>query len=121
MKEYILEFDLFKKPLIKDGARADALKVIRLILLNPGSDPLHPDMGVGLKNYRFGDKSVINELKKRTMDQISKYLPDLAATDVDFIMTTDKVLAIDVMTPSEIFEFNYELSPSMVELEDIRR
>ena len=52
-KEYFLSIDNLSKPKVVTGQEAIAYLLIRLLLLNPGSDPLHPEMGVGLEDFRF--------------------------------------------------------------------
>ena len=52
-KDYLMSVDMFNNPATVSGDRAQALKIVRLILMNPGSDPLHPEMGVGLKQFRY--------------------------------------------------------------------
>ena len=48
-REYCMSVDNFKRPLVYKNQQAIAVLLTRLILLNPGSDPLHPDMGVEIK------------------------------------------------------------------------
>ena len=52
-REYLLSVTPLKRPKVLEGEEAIAMDLLRLILLNPGSDPLHPDMGVGIINYRY--------------------------------------------------------------------
>jgi hypothetical protein len=114
-KDYIISIDMFNNPTEVNGTRAKALKIIRLILMHPGSDPLHPNMGVGLSNFRFstakGSDSGFNKLVKRTEDQINTYLPHLRIADVSYTMTVDHKLSIEIIINDEIFVYNTEYEP----------
>ena len=107
-KEYFLSLDNFNRPAEVTGGEAVALLIARLIMLEPGSDPLHPTMGVGLvSRYRYSNR--LEELKKAIKDQISTWLPDFVSdTDISLIITPDKVLNVEIMLRSsgEIYKFS---------------
>lgn len=107
-KEYFLSLDKFNRPAEVSGGEAVAYLIARLILLEPGSDPLHPTMGVGLiSKYRYSNK--MEELKSEIKDQISTWLPDfIADTDISLIVTPDKVLNVEIIlkTTNEIYTFS---------------
>ena len=44
-KEYLLSVNNFNEPAALEGKQAIGLLLVRLILMEPGTDPLHPDMG----------------------------------------------------------------------------
>ena len=48
MKEYLLTTNEFLVPDHVEGSDAYGLLLLRLLLLQPGQNPLHPAMGVGL-------------------------------------------------------------------------
>ena len=73
-REYLCSVDKFNKPVVRTKQSAIALLLLRLIILEPGSDPLHPDMGVGIRRYRY-TMNTLNELKQRIKDQIDTYIP----------------------------------------------
>ena len=107
-KEYFLSLDNFNRPAEVTGGEAVALLIARLIMLEPGSDPLHPTMGVGLvSKYRYSNK--LEELKSDIKEQISTWLPDFVSdTDISLIITPDKVLNVEIMLRSsgEIYKFS---------------
>lgn len=75
LKEYVLNTDDFKQPEEYIGKRAVGLLVLRLLLLEPGTDPIRPEMGVGLvSKYRYMFPDRIDELKKNISDQLMTYL-----------------------------------------------
>ena len=94
-REYLLSVDEFSNPRIVEGKSAIALLLSRLILLEPGSDPLHPDMGVGIKKYRFdSNKDVLTEIKDDITKQLETYLPTYQGTEVQIGLTEDKKLQL---------------------------
>ena len=75
LKEYVLNTDDFKQPEEYIGKRAVGLLVLRLLLLEPGTDPIRPEMGVGLvSKYRYMFPDRMDELKKNISDQLMTYL-----------------------------------------------
>ena len=54
LKEYVIGTNDFKQPEEYLGKKAVGLLVERLLLLEPGTDPMRPEMGVGLvSKYRY--------------------------------------------------------------------
>ena len=53
MKEYLLSTNEYLEPAMEDGSTAYGILLMRLLLLIPGTNPLHPAMGVGIPKYRF--------------------------------------------------------------------
>jgi len=109
-REYLLSYDTFNQPTVIDGALAEAFLLARLILMEPGSNPLHPEMGIGIRsNFRY-TVDRLEELKQEIIRQKSIYLPDFDNDlAVDLILTPDKVLNIEIATPTgEIYVFKAE-------------
>lgn len=103
-KEYFISLDKFNRPAEVTGEKAEAILLARLILMNPGSNPLHPDMGIGIKQrYRFSmDK--LPDLQREISDQINKYLPDFSNDlSTNIILTPDKILNIEIMTATTVY------------------
>lgn len=81
--EHLLTTDEFNKPKVVDGKDAIAKKLLTLLTMNPGTDMLHPEMGVGIVNrYRYADKDDLSDLQKEIDDQIAVYLPIYSAVSV---------------------------------------
>lgn len=117
-KEYLYSIDSLKKPRSVTEKNAIGLRLMELLMLNPGQDPLHPDMGVGLKNYRYGVKN-LNELKKRIEDQIATYLPMYQSVSVALVRTPDKVCNIEINIGDMIFVYDSAAAPIPIPLDDI--
>ena len=83
-REYFIGIDEFNRPKVYTDQHATFVLLIRLILLEPGTYPNHPDMGVGLvSRYRFVMKEKLGELQTRIQNQINTYLPEFSAVNVE--------------------------------------
>ena len=120
-REYLLTVDEFSNPQVVEGKSAIALLLSRLIVLEPGSDPLHPDMGVGLKNYRFNNnKNALSELNKIITDQVNKFLPTYQGSEVSLGFTPDKILEINITVGDTTYVYSSEVDESIDTLNEIK-
>lgn len=117
-REYLFSVDNYNKPVVYNKKQAIGLLLVRLILLEPGSDPLHPDMGVGIKNYRY-TMYTLEELRKRVEDQINTYLPCFKASNVSIIQTPDHVCNIEITIDDTVYVYDSKEAPVSIELQDI--
>ncbi len=117
-REYLFTVDNFKKPVILDQKKAIGLLLTRLILLQPGSNPLFPEMGVGIENYRFSmDK--IPEIQEKIKTQIKTFLPCFPASDVKVVNTDDHVCNIEITIDDTIYVYNSLEAPVQLTLDNI--
>ena len=49
-KEYLLSINEFVQPKVLSGDSAAFADIIRLFLLEPGTNQTHPDMGIGIRS-----------------------------------------------------------------------
>ena len=120
-REYLLSVDEFSNPQIVEGKSAIALLLSRLILLEPGSDPLHPDMGVGIKKYRFdSNKDVLTEIKDNITKQLETYLPTYQGTEVQIGLTEDKKLNINITVGDTTYVYSSEVDESIDSIADLK-
>ena len=118
--EYLLSFNKYNSPKTVRGKAATALKIARLILLEPGSDPLHPEMGVGIRKYRHGSKdNILIEIKKEVEDQIIQYLPEYQYAFVDFVVTDDHILNFQISIDDEMFVYESGNTDTPIFIEDL--
>lgn len=117
-REYLLSVDAYNNPFIVEDNEAIALDLVRLLLLNPGSDPLRPEMGVGLKDYRYA--MPLDELNARIADQIATYLPQYQNVNVDIIRTPDKVANIEISMGDVTFIYDSNSMPIPIDLEYVK-
>ena len=115
-KEYLLSIDEFKTPRSMSHQQAIASLLLRLILLNPGADPLHPEMGVGITRYRYA-MGKLEELKRRVADQIQTYLPDYPAGKVDIEITEDRLCNIMIYIDDNVYVYDSTQAPVPISID----
>lgn len=118
-KEYCCSVDRLNRPVVMTGNDAIGTRLMNLIMMEPGDDPLHPDMGVGLKHYRYGLEN-IDELKERVESQISTYLPFYQNSTVAIIVTPDKICNIEITLGDTVFVYDSSKVSKPVVLEDLK-
>ena len=105
-REYLLDVDNFEKPRVLHDQQAIAALLTRLILLEPGTNPLFPTMGVGLvSKYRYMMQDKEAQLKKDIRDQIATFLPEANCTNVNLIYNADKTIDIEITVDDTIFVY----------------
>ena len=122
--EHLLSINEFVQPKVLKGEEAAYTDIIRLFLLDPGTNQTHPKMGVGIRSrYRFSDTSDINKLKSEVQNQIKTYLPNLLVTDVQ-VQTYGTTLAIFITSQDDdIYGLGYNTDSGNLKpltLEDIK-
>jgi hypothetical protein len=117
-REYLLSVDQYNNPYTVEGSEAVALNLVRLLLLEPNSDPLRPDMGVGLKNYRYA--LTLDELNNRIADQIATYLPQYQNAKVNIIRTSDRVANIEISINDVTYIYDSTTMPVSIDLEYVK-
>lgn len=118
-KEYTFGVNKFKKPNSVTEGNAIGTRLMELIMMEPGDDPLHPDMGVGLKTFRYGINN-LDSLKSRVEDQIATYLPFYQNVNVAIITTPDKVCNIEITIGNTLYIYNSNEVTKPIKLEDIQ-
>ena len=116
--EYLLSADRFKRPKSRTDKDAIGLLLMRLILMDPGTNPLHPDMGVGIRNWRYTMGS-LEELRKRTQNQIDTYLPQLTGATVIITTNPDKTCNIEISVEDMIYVYDSAQTSYPISLSDI--
>ena len=120
VREYLLDLDPFKQPKIIGDKEAMAVLLTRLMLLEPGTNPLYPEMGVGLvSRYRFLMPGDEQQLKRDIEDQITRYLPDASAQDINFTYNDDKTVNIEIVVDDIAYVYDSSMLVPIT-LEDIR-
>ena len=118
-REYCISVYNFKRPLVYKNQQAIAVLLTRLILLNPGSDPLHPDMGVGITSYRF-ILGKTEDLERRVKEQISTYLPCFSSPKVEIKVTEDKLCNIEITIDDVMYVYDSSEAPIPITLDSAR-
>lgn len=119
-REYLLGVNSFNKPAVANGPEATCILLMELILLEPGSNPLKPLMGVGIKNYRYAHNKT-DELIKRIKSQINDYLPECNSCDVEIEeITAAKVANIKITIDGITYIYDSLSAPIPITLEDFK-
>jgi hypothetical protein len=118
-REYLFSVNKYNEPTVAEGKAAIALMLIRLILLDPGSDPLHPQMGVGIKNYRYAFNQ-LEELRVKIEEQIQTYLPEFQNATVVLTRTEDKLCNIEITINDVVYVYDSATAPIAISLEEIQ-
>ena len=120
-REYLLTVDEFSNPQVVEGKSAVALLLSRLILLEPGSDPLHPGMGVGIRRYRFNsNKDNLQTLQKAIEKQVDTYLPSFQGSEVQLIMNDDKTMNINITVGDTTYVYSSEVEDPIDTLAELK-
>ena len=120
-REYLLTVDEFSNPQVVEGKSAIALLLSRLIMLEPGSDPLHPDMGVGIKRFRFNsDKNVLNKIRDAISKQVDTYLPTFQGSEIQITLTDDKILNINITVGDTTYVYTSEVETPISTISDLK-
>ena len=123
LREYVLSINEFVQPKVLKGESAAFIDIIRLFLLEPGTNQTHPDMGIGIRSrYRFSDTSEISTLKQEVKSQIETYLPNLLVMDVQ-VEIYGTTVAIFISSQDEVFAVGYNTVDgkiSSLTLDDIK-
>ena len=110
MREYLMSTNNFNEPAHLDGYEAECLFLTRLILLEPGTYPNHPDMGVGINTrWRYSGDNMLMDLESTIEQQITDYYPEFLLSSVKCKMGTDslnnKVVFITISSTTMVYSF----------------
>lgn len=118
-REYLFSVDQFNEPAKLENKSAIGLLLVRLIMLDPGTDPLHPTMGVGIRNYRYGFNN-IEKLKNTIQSQIEQFLPEFQNATVSIIVTPDKTCNIEISIGDTVYVYDSKIAPIPITLSDVQ-
>lgn len=105
LKEYVFSSNDFKQPKEVIGKKAVALLIIRLILLEPGTDMMRPKMGVGLvSRFRYMFPERLQQLKQDIYEQMTTYLPNYSTAPIVLRMEDSK-LYIDIQIDDTVYKY----------------
>lgn len=100
--EYTMSVNKIKRPIVLTDKDAIYVLLVRLALLEPGTNQAFPTMGLGLRSkyrYSFADnlQALINDYK----GQIETYLPSLQLVEITG-KVEDKTLLLKVNIDNQI-------------------
>lgn len=117
-REYLFAVTEKNEPRVLTGTEAVGMYLIELITKRPGSDPLHPEMGVGIDRYRYGIDN-LEDLRKKIEDQIETYLPMYSGADVILVETPDHMVNIEISIGDTIYVYDSASAPIPITLQNM--
>lgn len=105
--EHLLDVNVFHKPKVLIDKSAVSVLLARLIMLEPGTNPIRPEMGVGLvSKFRYIDEDDLHELSSEIQRQINIFLPEFQTVDVNLNYDAiQKVIYIAINVDDLFFEY----------------
>lgn len=84
VSEGLLSIDQYNKPMVLKDADAIAILLLRLLVMTPGTNYLHPEMGVNMRaRYRYCSEDDMEDLNQEIITQINTYLPSYSTSSVN--------------------------------------
>ena len=118
-KEYTMSVNSFNEPLVYSGKDATALKILRLLLLEPGTINSRPKMGIGIvSKYRFSIEDDLNDLSDNIKEQIRTYLPDSTLHEV-VLELKEKKLYISIKIDEDFYVYDLDEQSKNLSLADL--
>jgi PHD/YefM family antitoxin component YafN of YafNO toxin-antitoxin module len=107
MNEYLLDVDKRQQPKVFTKYEGDRINVFRLIMLEPGTLPTHPTLGVGLvSRWRFRDVDTIKSSLASTIEaQLKDFMPQLIDPQVNVTIVNNNnknIINISVRVNGEL-------------------
>lgn len=117
IKEVTLTTSSFNVAEVLEGNKAIGNLLVRLLLLVPGKNPLHPAMGVGIGTlYRFISSDQLSSLRLTIEKQIETYLPSFQSVNINLEIDDNKYLIIKITIDSTVYIYNTYNNNTPVEL-----
>lgn len=114
--EGLLSTNKYNLPKVLEGKEEVSVLIIRLLLLEPGTNPLHPEMGAGLlQRYKNCSTEDIPDLELEIKNQITTYLPDYQQADVK-VKIENSILRLSIQIDDTLYNFTTSDNPEPNEL-----
>jgi len=121
VREYLLSTDNFMNPRVIKGMDAIGVLIVRLLMLIPGTNTLHPKMGVGIGSvYKYITSDDLVDLQLVIDNQINTYLSSVFSNArTSMKINEDKALVISIILDNTEYVFDTSLTENPVTLSDI--
>lgn len=121
-KAYTLSVNDIKRANVEIGDRAIAIQIVRLCIMQRGTNSLFPDMGVGLPTLCRGKtEKDLDDISKVINQQIISYLPKYRFASVSLRMgDTNHTLIIDIKVNDTVYMYDTATSPTPIVLNDLK-
>lgn len=107
-EDMLMSMDDFGNPKVIRDLDLINLKLMRLILLEPGTHPDIPEKGFGLiSRYRYIKAEDIPKMEVDLLEHINKWVPNLRGVDVT-INLKNSILNIGIAANEVFYEYTYD-------------
>lgn len=116
ISESLMGIDIYNNPKVVKNEDALAILLIRLLIMEPGTDRLHPEMGIdapGRFNYSFEDD--ISDLQDEIAKQIATYLPNYQNSEIE-CTNEDGELHLKITVDDTVFSYTTSETPEEGEI-----
>lgn len=103
--DYSLSINKIQQPKVYENLEALQLQIKKLLLMEKGTYESVPNMGVGIRNYRYKYNEESEALKEEIQQQISTYLPYFTLVEVDIVKIENKIITFNVILDKNILQF----------------
>lgn len=119
VREGVFSVNSFNEPNVYKNKEAIALLLLRLLILEPGTNNSHPEMGVGIvSKFRFTMEDNLDDLELKIKEQINTYLPEFILQTID-LKLEDKVLYITIKVNDDYYGFTLDGETKILTISDL--
>ena len=106
LKEYAMSVNDFKQPADAKGKKAIGVLIVRLLLMEKGTDPMRPDMGVGIvSRYRYMFEDNCPDLIQDIRQQLQTYLVPYSNISTLEATVVDKELHLTIVIDDNTYSY----------------
>lgn len=104
-------------PRVLTDSDADYMHIVYLLLLDPGTFQTHPEMGVGIRRYRFiSDDDILATIKTSIVDQMNRFLPNIDVNTVSLSIIDGVTLGIAIDTANGVYAIGFNSATGELEV-----
>lgn len=118
-RDYCCSISKLNTPVVLENQNAMASRLMCLFMMEPGDDPLHPDMGIGIKSYRYSI-GTLEKLRSRIESQLETYLPFYQNANISIITAPDKTCNIEISIGDNLFVYDSSQNTKPIVLQDLK-
>lgn len=122
-KTYTVSVNDIKRGLVETGDRAIALQIVRLCMTEPGTNPLFPELGVGLVKYCMGKTETdLDDILDHINNQIIRFLPEYRFANIELEISddTNHTLIINIQINDTVYIYNTAETDTPITLGDLK-
>ena len=106
-EDMLMSLNNFRTPRIIDGQHCVNLKVMRLILLEPGTHPDFPEKGFGLvSRYRYVMQDGLGNMAEELRNHMNQWLPDIRDVNVNMELKNG-ILYLGITCDDVYYEYTF--------------